>query len=96
MFASLFFVPDITLLVYASGPGAVASMLYNLAHTYVLPALLGAFAFHSGHALPGQVSLIWICHIGLDRLLGYGLKYPESFKFTHMQSAANPAVVPTL
>lgn len=61
-------------------------------HSYVLPALLGGLALHFESTLLGEVSLIWICHISLDRLLGYGLKYPTSFKFTHIQSAANPAV----
>jgi len=29
-------------------------------------------------------ALIWMNHIGVDRLLGYGLKYPAGFKFTHL------------
>jgi hypothetical protein len=32
-----------------------------------------------------QIALIWLAHIGLDRMLGYGLKYPTEFKDTHMQ-----------
>jgi len=31
------------------------------------------------------ISLIWIAHIGIDRVLGYGLKYPTAFKDTHLQ-----------
>jgi len=31
------------------------------------------------------VGLIWLVHIGADRLLGYGLKYPTGFKDTHLQ-----------
>jgi len=30
------------------------------------------------------VALIWVAHIGADRLLGFGLKYPEGFKPTHL------------
>ena len=30
-------------------------------------------------------ALIWISHIGFDRLLGYGLKYPTQFRDTHLQ-----------
>jgi Domain of unknown function (DUF4260) len=41
-----------------------------------------------------EMSLIWIGHIGLDRVPGYGLKYPTSFQFTHIQSATNPVIVP--
>jgi hypothetical protein len=31
-----------------------------------------------------QLALIWSAHIGIDRLLGYGLKYPTAFKETHL------------
>jgi hypothetical protein len=29
--------------------------------------------------------LIWAGHIGFDRMLGYGLKYPTRFKDTHFE-----------
>jgi hypothetical protein len=32
--------------------------------------------------------LIWTSHIGLDRLLGFGLKYPTRFNDTHLQRTA--------
>ena len=32
-----------------------------------------------------QLALIWLVHIGADRLLGYGLKYPTAFGETHLQ-----------
>ena len=28
--------------------------------------------------------MIWLAHIGLDRALGYGLKYSKGFAFTHL------------
>jgi hypothetical protein len=34
--------------------------------------------------LPVQISLIWAAHIGGDRALGFGLKYPTAFKDTHL------------
>jgi hypothetical protein len=30
------------------------------------------------------LSLIWAAHIGLDRMLGFGLQYPTRFKDTHL------------
>lgn len=30
-------------------------------------------------------SLLRVVHIGFDRALGYGLKYPTGFKDTHLQ-----------
>jgi Domain of unknown function (DUF4260) len=30
------------------------------------------------------LGLVWLAHVGLDRLLGYGLKYDHSFQHTHL------------
>ncbi len=94
LFACLFLVPDLSLLTYLRRPSAVASVIYNVMHSYVPPSLLGVLAalFHS--ALLGELGLIWIAHISMDRMFGYGLKYPTSFQFTHIQSTANPVIVP--
>ncbi|NLE50171.1 MAG: DUF4260 domain-containing protein, partial [Chloroflexi bacterium] len=32
-----------------------------------------------------QIATVWIAHIGMDRALGYGLKYATGFKDTHIQ-----------
>jgi hypothetical protein len=31
-----------------------------------------------------SIALIWLAHIGIDRALGYGLKYSAGFGFTHL------------
>ena len=31
-----------------------------------------------------SIALIWMAHIGMDRALGYGLKYQKGFGFTHL------------
>jgi hypothetical protein len=76
--------PDLFMLGYLLSVG-VGSVLYNLVHTYVFPLALVAFAIfaHKPQFLP--FALIWISHIGFDRTLGYGLKYPTFFKGTHLQ-----------
>lgn len=95
LFTCFFLVPDLSLLPYLQGPSAMASTLYNVMHNYVVPGVLGIFAVPF-HSVPfGEVSLIWIAHISLDRMFGYGLKYPVSFRFTHIQSTENPAIVPS-
>jgi hypothetical protein len=30
------------------------------------------------------VAGVWAAHIGLDRMLGYGLKYAAGFGYTHL------------
>jgi Domain of unknown function (DUF4260) len=76
--------PDVSFAGYLAGPrfGAVA---YNLAHTYAFPVAIGAGCLLAGETgWPLQVALIWAAHIGIDRVLGYGLKYPTGFKDTHL------------
>ena len=82
-FAALLFAPDLSLVGYAAGPGAGA-VAYNAAHT-VTPPLIGlCAAMVLGQPLLAGLALIWLAHIGLDRMLGYGLKYASGFGNTHL------------
>ena len=84
LFAVLLLSPDLSMLGYLAGP-RTGSVAYNLAHTYVWPVALLLLGVFAGWALGTQLALIWLAHIGADRLLGYGLKYPTGFKDTHLQ-----------
>ncbi|HKV75381.1 MAG TPA: DUF4260 domain-containing protein [Gemmatimonadales bacterium] len=83
LFLGLFLLPDLSMLGYLGGPRAGA-LVYNAAHTYLLPALLGAAAWFWLGTFWLAVALIWTAHIGFDRLLGYGLKFPAAFQLTHL------------
>ena len=83
LFALLILAPDLSALGYLSGP-RVGAATYNLAHAFVLPGILLAFGA-AGSDLALDLALIWGAHIAADRALGYGLKYPEGFKSTHIQ-----------
>jgi hypothetical protein len=62
----------------------VGAVVYNVFHTYALPAALAAYGLVGGSTVAGSVALIWLAHIGMDRMLGYGLKYSSGFKDTHL------------
>jgi len=83
LFAALWLAPDLSMLGYLGGP-KLGARIYNAIHSYVTPATLAvtALLLKSPALLP--YALIWMNHIGVDRLLGYGLKNPEGFKFTHL------------
>lgn len=83
LFAALWLAPDLSMLGYLAGP-CRGARVYNAFHTYLLPGLLAivALALHSHGLLP--VALIWANHIGVDRMLGYGLKYGDGFGYTHL------------
>lgn len=80
----LFLVPDLSFVGLASGP-RVAAVAYDSVHTYVGPVLLASSAILVEWNVGVQLGLIWLAHIGLDRALGYGLRYPDAFRETHLQ-----------
>lgn len=83
MFAILLLAPDLSFLGYLGGPRAGA-VTYNVAHAAIIPMLLGIVGMVVPSALVMHLALIWCAHIGLDRALGYGLKYDAGFGFTHL------------
>ena len=83
LFALLLFVPDVFMIGYARDV-QLGATIYNIGHAYVLPVMLLGIGFAATWELGVLLGLIWLAHIGLDRTLGYGLKYPTEFKDTHM------------
>jgi Domain of unknown function (DUF4260) len=77
-FAVLFLAPDLAIFAYKGGV-RLGATVYNAVHTYVGPIALLAFDATRPYGL------IWAGHIAIDRLLGFGLKYPTNFKDTHLQ-----------
>jgi len=84
LFALLLLTPDLAMAGYWLSARSGAAM-YNVAHSYVGPVVLASAALATSHAALLPYCLIWAAHIALDRALGYGLKYPESFKSTHLR-----------
>jgi hypothetical protein len=84
LFSLLFLAPDLFMFGYLAN-SRVGAALYNLAHTLLAPGVLLAIGFTIGKPRFLPLVLIWTAHIGFDRLLGYGLKYPTRFKDTHLQ-----------
>ncbi len=83
-FALLFLAPDISMFGYLANK-KVGALVYNLAHTYTIPVLLSLALWLSGRTSDIWLPLIWLAHIGFDRMIGYGLKYETAFKDTHLQ-----------
>jgi len=83
LFALLLLAPDLSFAGFAAGERTGAK-IYNLAHTYAVPAVLGGIGWFGGIHWLVEVGLIWAAHIGMDRALGYGLKYPGFDHQTHL------------
>jgi len=83
LFAALFLAPDLSFLAYLLG-ARFGALVYNAAHSYLAPAALMLAGFGLASPLTMSIALIWFGHIGLDRAVGYGLKYSAGFGFTHL------------
>jgi len=83
LFALLLLAPDISMAGYLGGP-RLGAISYNLFHTYLGPAALAVTGVLADSLTLKAIALIWFAHIGMDRLLGYGLKHSTGFKDTHL------------
>jgi hypothetical protein len=83
LYVVLFLAPDLSFLAYLAGP-KIGAWVYNAAHSTVVPMAMLTAGFGFAPPLVLSLALIWLAHIGLDRALGYGLKYSAGFGFTHL------------
>ena len=79
----LIFTPDLSMIGYAFSP-QIGAATYNFIHHKAI----GISVFVIGMILVNQplqlAGLILFGHSSMDRILGYGLKYPDSFQHTHL------------
>ncbi|MGH6873319.1 MAG: DUF4260 domain-containing protein [Rhizomicrobium sp.] len=92
LFAMLILVPDLSMLFYVFGPRAGA-FAYNAMHSTIGPMLMGAAGWLAGPPVLIPAALIWAAHVGIDRALGFGLKYPGAFGDTHLGRIGRKAAI---
>ena len=74
---------DVSMAGYAANP-RLGAFTYNALHSWVPGVLvlgLGMWLASQAVTIAGAVLA---AHVGMDRLLGYGLKYPTAFADTHL------------
>ena len=83
LFAALILVPDVSFAGYLVNT-RIGAIAYNTMHVTLGPLVCAALGF----LLPSfdllSVALIWAAHVGIDRAIGYGLKYGAGFGLTHL------------
>jgi hypothetical protein len=77
----LFFSPDLSMLGYLVN-SRIGALTYNLFHHrgIALAILAAGFLMHLDILITG--GLLLAAHSSFDRMLGYGLKFPDNFKHT--------------
>ncbi|HLS59569.1 MAG TPA: DUF4260 domain-containing protein [Virgibacillus sp.] len=84
LFLLLLFAPDLSIFGYLFNPKSGA-IIYNLVHTYMVSIGVVALGLWLSYDLLIAIGIILTAHIGMDRMVGYGLKYSTHFKHNHLK-----------
>jgi hypothetical protein len=82
-FPALLLLPDISMIGYVID-NQVGAYCYNLFHHKGIAILIFAMGFLSAEPILVLMGAILFGHSSMDRILGYGLKFTDSFKNTHL------------
>jgi hypothetical protein len=82
-FAGCILLPDIGMIGYLVN-NKTGAYLYNLFHHKAIAIVIGLIGVMVGNTWLEFIGLILFAHASMDRMLGYGLKYEEGFRFTHL------------
>jgi hypothetical protein len=76
-------VPDVSMVGYLRGP-RVGAIVYNVAHDLATGVAIAGVGLAIGSVPVAAAGAILVAHSGMDRIAGYGLKLPSSFKDAHL------------
>ena len=79
----LLFVVDISMAGYLAN-SRVGAFTYNLAHNWGSGLVVLGIGVATGVVPLVAAGAILVAHTGMDRVAGYGLKYPTAFADTHL------------
>ena len=82
-FPALILIPDISMVGYLINP-AIGAVLYNIAHHKGLGIVIGLLGLIMSSQILMLAGIILFAHSSMDRMMGYGLKYFDSFKHTSL------------
>jgi hypothetical protein len=83
VFPALLLTPDISMLGYAVN-SKTGAWTYNLFHHKGMAILVGTIGLYTQIDALMLAGTILFAHASFDRLLGYGLKFADSFQRTHL------------
>lgn len=82
-FPALILVPDLSMIGYVINP-AIGAVFYNIVHHKGLGILIGLLGLFTANQTLMLLGIILFAHSSMDRMMGYGLKYYDSFKHTSL------------
>lgn len=82
-FLALFLVPDISILGYLVNP-KIGATFYNISHHYAVAIGIYFIGIYFKITELQVIGSVFFAHSAFDRMLGFGLKYSDDFKNTHL------------
>lgn len=79
----LFFAPDIGALGYLVNT-RIGAFTYNILHHKGIAIAVAAIGLFMHNEITISIGILLFAHSSFDRIWGYGLKFPGSFKSTHL------------
>jgi hypothetical protein len=79
----LLLVPDVSAIGYVRSPW-LGALTYNAVHNWALGLAVLGVGLATAVAPIAIAGAILIAHVGMDRAVGYGLKFPSAFQDTHL------------
>jgi Domain of unknown function (DUF4260) len=81
----LFFAPDIGMLGYLVNT-KIGAVMYNLFHHKAIAMAVAGIGYYYDINAVTAIGILLFAHASFHRIWGYGLKYPDNFKHTHLSS----------
>ncbi|RDB04058.1 DUF4260 domain-containing protein [Runella aurantiaca] len=82
-FPALLLLPDLSMIGYLVNT-RIGAYLYNFVHHKALGIGVALVGFSLTSSPLMLIGIILFAHSAMDRIFGYGLKYTDSFKHTHL------------
>lgn len=83
VFPAAILIPDLSMGGYLFNT-KIGALLYNIFHHKLLGIIFSVLGFWQGIDFITLAGLILFGHSAMDRMFGYGLKFPDDFKHTHL------------
>jgi Domain of unknown function (DUF4260) len=82
-FPAMLLTPDVGMVGYLLN-NKLGAITYNIMHHKGLAIVVLLLGYTLGNEILSLTGIILFSHASMDRLLGYGLKYFDHFKHTHL------------
>lgn len=83
IYAALFIAPDVSMLGYAFST-RVGAYAYNIFHHKGIAIMIYLLGMYTSADVVMFAGVLLFGHSAFDRIFGYGLKYTDNFKNTHL------------